>query len=130
MGLFRLVFILAVILAAAWLLRDVLARIGRWLDPSDGTDDGPARAPRRPQLVAIERSPQEVLGLDDDASPFEIERAYRRIMADNAPEKVAGLSPELQEYARRLREDATAAYQSLRGEPEAAVDEVDEEEEG
>ncbi len=114
MGLIRLAFILAVIAAAAWLLRDVLKRIGAWLDPSDA----PPEAPPRPHLVALERTPQAVLGLDDDASPFEIERAYRKIMTENAPDKVAGLSPEVQDLARRLRADATQAYESLTQGPE------------
>lgn len=114
MGLIRLLFILAVIAAAAWLLRDVLKRIGGWLDTSEPAPDRPPR----PKLVALERTSHSVLGLDEDASPFEIERAYRQIMADNAPEKVQDLSPQVQELAARLREDATRAYQDLVGDAE------------
>lgn len=109
MGLIRLLFFIAVAAAILWLLRDVLKRLGGWVD--NGPEE-PER-PRRPQLVALERSSWDVLGLEEDASRFEIEAAYRTIMRDNAPERVAELSPQLQELASRLREDATAAYQDL-----------------
>lgn len=109
MGLIRLLFILAVLAAVAWLLRDVLKRLGSWLD---GGGDVP-ETPPRPQLVALERSAWSILGLEEGASPFEIERAYRKIMADNAPDKVAESSPQVQELATRLREDATRAYREL-----------------
>lgn len=109
MGLIRLLFILLVIAAVAWLLRDVLKRLGSWLDGSGEVDDEPPK----PQLVALERSAWSVLGLEEGASRFEIERAYRKIMADNDPDKVAELSPQVQELATRLRQDATRAYQEL-----------------
>lgn len=109
MGLLRLLFLIALVAAIAWLLRDVLKRLGGWVD------DGPAppERPRAPKLVAIERSAWDVLGLEPEASRFEIEAAYRKVLTDNAPERVSDLSPQLQELAERLCEDATKAYQEL-----------------
>ncbi|MCB9779320.1 MAG: J domain-containing protein [Alphaproteobacteria bacterium] len=111
MGILRILLFIAVLLAVAWLFRDVLKRVGAWLDDEpDARDAGPEKGPR---LLAIERSPYAVLGLPEGASPFEVERAFRQIMKDNAPERVAELSPELQAHAERLRRDATDAWQAL-----------------
>ncbi|NOY25366.1 MAG: J domain-containing protein [Oligoflexia bacterium] len=111
MGLLRLVFFIALIAAIAWSLRDVLKRLGGWVD------DGPAppERPRAPKLVAIERTAWDVLGLEPEASRFEIEASYRKMLTENAPERVSDLSPQLQELAERLCEDATKAYQELIG---------------
>jgi len=131
MGLLRLVFLLALILAVAWLGRDLLKRLGTLIDsgptPPDGLRPGPAgrlsqlgqlgrqavQSAQRPQLVAIERSAWDVLGLEPDASRIEIEAAYRKILHDNDPQRVAGLSPQLQGLAARLCQDAEKAYQEL-----------------
>ena len=118
MGLLRLVFLLAVTAAVVWLLRDVLKRLGGWVDGgAEGRDD-----PAPPRLVDLERSAWDVLGLEEGASRFEVEAAWRRIMKDNAPDRVACLSPEIRELAARLREDATAAHDSLVRELEAGED--------
>lgn len=109
MGLLRLVLILAAIAALAWLFWPFLRRLGAWID--GGVQGAPER--EGPKLIPMERSPYQVLGLEEDASRFEVERAWRKIMADNAPEKVAELSPELQAAAARLREDATRAREQI-----------------
>lgn len=121
MGLLRLLFLLAVLVAAAVILRDVLRRLGAWVDAQPGAGGlGGRTEGERPRLIAMQRSPWEVLGLPQGASRLEIERAWRRILAENDPERVSGLSPELQELASRLREEATEARAALvRAEAEA-----------
>ncbi|HEY4082232.1 MAG TPA: DnaJ domain-containing protein [Burkholderiaceae bacterium] len=53
----------------------------------------------------------EVLDLNDDATVDEIRAAYKRLMSQYHPDKVASLGVELQELAERKSKDITAAYQ-------------------
>ncbi len=109
MGLIRIVVVLAILAGLAWLFWPLLRRLGAWLD--SGVQPEPEE--RGPKLIAFERSPFEVLGLSEGASRFEVERAWRHILNENAPEKVENLSPELQAAAARLREDATRARNEI-----------------
>jgi len=109
MGLIRILILLAIVAGLVWLFWPLLKRLGAWLDA--GAQPEPEA--RGPKLIAFERDPFEVLGLSEGASRFEVERAWRRIMQENAPEKVEDLSPELQAAAARLREDATRARNDI-----------------
>lgn len=109
MGLIRIVIVLAVVAGLVWLFWPLLRRLGAWMD--SGVQPEPAE--RGPKLIVFERDPFEVLGLSEGASRFEVERAWRHIMQENAPEKVQDLSPELQAAAARLREDATRARDDI-----------------
>lgn len=67
-----------------------------WLLPSRGT------------------APYRLLGVDRDASDEEIERAYRRLMAQYHPDRLAGAAPELREQAERKSREINAAYDAIR----------------
>lgn len=105
MGLLRLLLLVAAVALLAWLFWPLLRRLGAWVDASQQTEP--------PKLIPLERSPFEILGLEDGASRFEVERAWRQILAENAPEKVAGLSPEVQAAAARRCEEATRARERI-----------------
>ena len=53
----------------------------------------------------------EVLGLEEYATLDEIRTAYKRLMSQYHPDKVASLGVELQELAERKSKDIAVAYQ-------------------
>ncbi len=55
-----------------------------------------------------------VLGLEAGASPEEIATAYRRMAHTYHPDKVAGESREVREYAERRMKEINAAYSELK----------------
>ena len=59
--------------------------------------------------------PFQVLGLRREASPDEIERAYRKMLSKYHPDKVAHLGEEFQHIAHEKVIDIKKAYEMLRG---------------
>ncbi|TWT18673.1 J domain-containing protein [Luteimonas marina] len=59
-------------------------------------------------------APYRVLGLASDASDAEIDQAYRRLMSQYHPDKVAGAAPELREQAERKASEINAAYDKIK----------------
>jgi hypothetical protein len=63
----------------------------------------------------------EVLGVDPQASATDIRDAYKRMLTQYHPDKVASLGSELHELANRKSQEITQAYRAAmtaRGEPE------------
>ncbi|KAF1708942.1 hypothetical protein CSC70_12680 [Pseudoxanthomonas kalamensis DSM 18571] len=58
--------------------------------------------------------PYRVLGLDRDASDAEIDQAYRRLISQYHPDKMAGAAPELRRQAETKARDINAAYDRIR----------------
>lgn len=58
--------------------------------------------------------PWEELGLEADASDAEVEQAYRRLMSQYHPDRVAGAAPELRAQAERRARAINAAYDRIR----------------
>lgn len=56
----------------------------------------------------------DVLGLENDASDTEIDLAYRRLMAQCHPDRLAGAAPELLEQAQRRAAEVNQAYDRIR----------------
>lgn len=54
-----------------------------------------------------------VFGLAADASDAEIDRSYRRLMAQYHPDRVAGAAPELQVIAEQKSREINAAYDRI-----------------
>ncbi|MFN7136426.1 MAG: DnaJ family molecular chaperone [Thermomonas sp.] len=54
-----------------------------------------------------------VFGLGADASDAEIDRSYRRLMAQYHPDRVAGAAPELQAIAEQKSREINAAYDRI-----------------
>jgi DnaJ-domain-containing protein 1 len=65
----------------------------------------------RPEKVL--REPHEILGVDPEASPAEIRRAYQRMMQEYHPDRVANAASELQQLAERRSKEINAAYESM-----------------
>ena len=53
------------------------------------------------------------LGLSPEATDDEIDRAYRRLMSQYHPDKVAGAAPELREQAEKKAREINAAYDRI-----------------
>ena len=66
-------------------------------------------------LLPQRAAPYRVLGLERDASDEEVDRTYRRLMAQYHPDRVANAAPELQEQAARRAAEINAAYTRTRG---------------
>ena len=58
--------------------------------------------------------PYAELGLTADASEAEIDQAYRRLMSQYHPDKVAGAAPELLAQAEKRARAINAAYDRIR----------------
>ena len=58
-------------------------------------------------------APYRVLGVDPAASDAEIDTAYRRLISQYHPDKVAGAAPELQAAAQKKAAEINAAYDRI-----------------
>lgn len=67
---------------------------------------------RRP--TASGTDPWQVLGLDAQASDEQLERAYRRLMSQYHPDRVAQAAPELRALAERRAREINAAYAQIK----------------
>lgn len=82
-----------------------------------GRKDVKPAPPRFDRTGAVPASPSaalpawhQVLEIAPDASPSEVRTAYRRLMSQYHPDKVASLGSELQALAERKSREIGAAY--------------------
>lgn len=68
---------------------------------------GPARQART-------KSPHEVLGVEPSASRDEVRAAYQKLVQENHPDKVSGMSEEIRNLAERRTKEINAAYNELK----------------
>ena len=59
-------------------------------------------------------NPYAVLGLTSDASEAEIDRAYRRLISQYHPDKLAGAAVELRRQAEAKARDINGAYDRIK----------------
>ena len=71
-------------------------------------------APPPPVPIALASPALEVLGLGAGASPEEIAAAYRRLARTYHPDKVAGETLEVREFAEAKMKQINAAYSELK----------------
>lgn len=57
--------------------------------------------------------PYRELGLRDDASDAEVERAYRRLIAQYHPDRLAGAAEELRHQAEQRASAINRAYETI-----------------
>ena len=58
-------------------------------------------------------NPYRVFGLTEDASMAEIDQAYRRLISQYHPDRLAGAAPELQRQAEAKAREINAAYDRI-----------------
>jgi DnaJ like chaperone protein len=93
----------------------------KWGTPPGGMPPGEAPGwppPPAPAPAPADPAWHEVLGVAPDAGDEDVQRAYRSLMSQYHPDKVASLGVELQALAERKTKDLVAAYQvwqALRG---------------
>lgn len=116
MGILRFFLIFAGMWVVRRLLRVVTGRsVGA--GPRPGPGGYGQRGPRgRPTPGYSDRykSPYEVLGVEQGASQEEISSAYRKLVQQYHPDRVADLGPELREVAEQRMKEINAAYQELK----------------
>lgn len=71
-----------------------------------------AKAPSHVAPASLDPPWHQVLELSPDASLEDIRNAYRRLMGEYHPDKVASLGSELQALAERKSKQIGAAYQA------------------
>ena len=59
-------------------------------------------------------TPYRVFGLTEEASDAEIDLAYRRLISQYHPDRVAGAAPELQRQAEAKAREINAAYDRIK----------------
>lgn len=59
-------------------------------------------------------NPYAVLGLTTDASDAEIDQAYRRLISQYHPDKLAGAASELRQQAEAKARELNAAYDRIK----------------
>ena len=114
MGILRLILLFASMWVVRKLLRVVTGRsVGARPGPGGYGQWGPRSGPT-PGYSDRYRSPYEVLGVESGASQEEISSAYRRLVQQYHPDRVADLGPELREVAEQRMKEINAAYQELK----------------
>ena len=114
----RLIIMAAVVFVLTRWLRRVLGNRSQTSRRASGKlwwDDETRRQREKPKLktLAFRRPPHVVLGIEKGADLEMVEEARARLLAENSPELVAGMSEEIQEVARRKTEEIEAAYAEL-----------------
>lgn len=101
---------------------EMLLRVARGLGCSEAEVEqieallrGGAQAPGAPAGLSLEDAYQ-ALGVESDASDAEIKRAYRRLMSQNHPDKLAskGLPESMREMAEERTREITLAYDRIK----------------
>ena len=59
-------------------------------------------------------NPYRVFGLTSDASDAEIDQAYRRLISQSHPDRVAGAAPDLRRQAEDKARQINAAYDRIK----------------
>ena len=65
-------------------------------------------------LKTTRDNPYRVFGLTSEASDAEVDLAYRRLISQYHPDKLAGAAPELQAQAEAKSRDINAAYDRIK----------------
>jgi len=65
-------------------------------------------------IIPDRAAPYRVLGVAPDASQAEIDQAYRRLMSQYHPDKLAGAAPDLIEHAERRTREINSAHDRIK----------------
>ncbi|WP_458525216.1 co-chaperone DjlA [Onishia taeanensis] len=108
---------------------DMLLRVARGLGCSEAEIAqieamlrGGAGAGGAPEGPSLEDS-YRVLGVEEEASDAEVKKAYRRLMSENHPDKLAGkgLPESMREMAKERTSEISNAYERIKKAREAAA---------
>ncbi len=88
---------------------------GRSSDPSGSPSGSQGRRPATKSQSDLVLDPYEILGINPGAGSADIKKAYRRMIAQYHPDKVAHLGEELRETAHRKTLEIQQAYEELGG---------------
>ncbi len=94
--------------------RSLGARVGRGASGPWGQNPWGQGRGQPSNHSAQTRSPYDVLGVGPGASREEIRAAYRRLVQQYHPDRVANLAPEFRELAEQRMKEINAAYQQLK----------------
>ena len=69
---------------------------------------------QQPRHSATHKDPYKVLGIDSTASDDEVKKAYRKMAMKYHPDRVAGMSEELQRNAAEQMKEINEAYERIK----------------
>jgi hypothetical protein len=98
-----------------WFLQDALARLDARVPKPDPRrrPDRPAKRPPRRAPAAAEADPWQMLGVEPGTPLAEARRAFRALVAQYHPDKVAHLAPEFRELAEERTRQLLAAWEQI-----------------
>ena len=79
----------------------------------DVIDGGEAEVADGPQVIPMRDDPYALLDVAPDASDDEVEAAYHRLLDQNSPERVAGMSDEIRATAARMTRRIEQAWKEV-----------------
>lgn len=98
-----------------WELRqlEALIRAAQSRSQWRSTHTGGGPQPRRPDAL---KESYEILGVDSSASDADVKKAYRKLMSQHHPDKLAakGLPEEMMKIAQEKAQDITGAYDTIK----------------
>jgi len=103
----------------SWLVYGALAYLVYKAVAVEGGDDNKKKKAAR-KKVGAGKPAHEVLGVDPDASPEQIRRAYQHKVRTYHPDRVAGAADELQDLATKRTKELNAAYEAMMKRAESA----------
>ncbi len=83
----------------------------RHIGRSDSSYSGGSSSSRR---TSYRKDPYKVLGIDSEATDDEVKKAYRRMAMKYHPDRVAGMSEELQRNAAEQMKEINEAYEVIK----------------
>jgi hypothetical protein len=98
-----------------WLLQDALARLDARVPKPDPRrrPDRPAKRPQRRIPAAAQSDPWLMLGVEPGTPLAEARRAFRALISQYHPDKVAHLAPEFRELAEERTRQLLAAWEQI-----------------
>ena len=86
----------------------------RHVGHGDSSDYSDTRNSRNTRTTSYNKDPYKVLGIDSSATDDEVKKAYRKMALKYHPDRVAGMSEEMQRNAAEQMKEINRAYEVIK----------------